>query len=141
MRIEDLNFEAMSPDMREQIMAKVALNEVKRRRKYGNVPTVQNGIRFDSVKESRHFQDLLVLLNQGMISDLKLQPEFTLQEAFMTPAGEKVRAIRYRADFSYTERGQLIVEDVKSEATRKNKVYVMKRKMMEDRGYHVREVT
>lgn len=140
MRLEDLNMGAMSPEMREQIMAKIALTEVKRRRKYGNVPTAIDGITFSSKKEAAHYQELLVLQRQGFISDLKLQPEFTLQEAFMTTGGEKVRAIRYRADFSYIERGQLIVEDVKSEATRQNKVYVMKRKMMEDKGYHVREV-
>lgn len=36
----------------------------------------------------------------------------------------------YTADFVYYENGQLVVEDVKSEATRKEKDYVLRRKMM-----------
>ena len=56
--------------------------------------------------------------------------------------GRRVRAIRYRADFTYvrvketigeyTFRDQLVVEDVKSRATR-TKEFIMKRKLMKER--------
>ena len=86
----------------------------------------------------------------GNILELKLQPEFTLQEAYTTLEGVRVRAIRYRADFSYERATEpdccgevhwlLVVEDVKSEAT-KTRVYAIKRKLMRERlGIDVREV-
>lgn len=69
--------------------------------KYGNKKAVRNGITFDSQKEAARYDQLMLRLCAGEIRDLKLQPEFTLQEAFTTPLGERVRAIKYRADFAY----------------------------------------
>ena len=69
----------------------------------------------------------------GQIHDLKLQEDFTLQEAFTTITGERVRAIKYRADFTYRQKsGDLVVEDVKSRAT-KTAQYRMKKKLMLER--------
>lgn len=134
--------------------------------KYHNVQTEVKGIRFDSKKEARRYQILMDAVYAGLIEDLRLQQDFTLQEAYTTPAGERVRAIRYRADFTYKVvcanyehiccvgytdldwwreavhqhgRGVLVVEDVKSQAT-KTAVYRMKYKMMIDKGYLMREV-
>ena len=81
----------------------------------------------------------------GEIDRLKLQPEFTLQEAFTTPEGEKVKAIRYRADFRYRKKMRdgvdtywvSVVEDVKGYRT---KEYQQKRKMMLDMGIKVHEI-
>lgn len=67
--------------------------------KYRNRKTVRNGISFDSQKEAARYDELMLMQCSGAIKDLKLQPEFTLQEAFKTPLGERVRAVRYRADF------------------------------------------
>ena len=53
--------------------------------KYNSRKNVVNGIPFDSQKEACRFGELLLLLKAGKIKDLKLQPEFTLQEAFKTP--------------------------------------------------------
>lgn len=48
--------------------------------------------------------------------------------------------MRYRADFSYRQGGKLVVEDVKSSATR-TRVYLDKRKLMREiHGIEVREV-
>lgn len=113
--------------------------------KYNSRKTVVNGIPFDSQKEACRFGELLLLLKTGKIKDLKLQPEFTLQEAFKTPQGETVRAIKYRADFSYLRpvregvdtRWERVVEDVKGYRT---KDYEIKRKLMLDRGVKVVEV-
>ena len=74
----------------------------------------------------------------------------SLQEGYAALEGLRVRAIRYRADFSYERAtepdccGEVhwlrVVEDVKSEAT-KTRVYAIKRKLMRERlGIDVREV-
>ena len=59
--------------------------------KYGKRKTVINGITFDSQKEADRFRELLAMQEAGEIIGLRLQPEFTLQEAFVTPKGERVR--------------------------------------------------
>lgn len=113
--------------------------------KYGNKKTVRNGITFDSQKEAGRYDELMLLLCAGEIKDLKLQPEFTLQEAFTTPQGERVRAIKYRADFSYKRRvregvdtrWERVVEDVKGFRT---KDYELKRKLMLGMGITVTEL-
>lgn len=118
------------------------------RRKYHNVPdnrTAPGGkhIRFDSKKEAARYDELMLLLKAKRIKNLKLQPEYTLQEAFTTPEGERIKAIRYKADFSYEKfvSGEIvtIVEDVKSEGT-KTQQYLLKRKLMQDKGIKITEV-
>lgn len=115
--------------------------------KYHNKPTervtpVGAVLRFDSQKEARRYDELAALERAGTIRDLRMQVDFTLQEAYTDGEGRRVRAIRYRADFTYvrvketigeyTFRDQLVVEDVKSRATR-TKEYIMKRKLMKER--------
>ena len=108
--------------------------------KYHAEKDVRGKLKFDSKKEARRYDALVLLLRSGEISDLRVQPEFTLIEAYTMPGGERVRAMRYRADFSYRKNGELIVEDVKSAATR-TRVYLNKRKMMQEKyGITVREV-
>lgn len=92
---------------------------------------------------------MLLRLHAGEIRGLKLQKDFTLQEAYTTPEGERVRAIRYRADFCYDELypdasqpagWRTVVEDVKSRATR-TREYIIKRKLMlEKYNIEIREV-
>ena len=121
-------------------------------RKYHNKPTERvtpSGavLRFDSQKETRRYDELAALEQAGAIRDLRMQVDFTLQEAYTDAEGRRVRAIRYRADFSYKKRPAywtgyerqcpddgwiLVVEDVKSRATR-TKEYIMKRKLMKER--------
>lgn len=110
--------------------------------KYHNEPTEARGILFDSKKEARRYEELIVMLHAGEIEDLRLQQDFTLQEAYTTIDGRRIRAIRYCADFAYrkTGDGERIVEDVKSRAT-KTKSYVIKAKMMQERfGVAIKEV-
>lgn len=56
--------------------------------------------------------------------------------------GKRERPIYYKADFVYfdIEKGETVIEDVKSEATRKDKVYQIKRKMMAHKGLYIEEV-
>ncbi len=126
--------------------------------KYHNKPTervTQAGkvLRFDSQKEARRYDELMVMLQAGTIRDLRLQVDFTLQEAYTDSEGKRVRAIRYKADFTYQrpcrsgtiaektgELWVLVVEDVKSRPTR-TKEYLMKRKMMKDHlGIDIEEI-
>ena len=144
-RLEDLG-----PEARKQALAK--LGEQKKAGKYHAQPvTVKTGkgreIRFDSRREARRFEELLALRLAGRIRDLRVHPQFTLLEAYTLPDGQRVRAVRYEADFSYYERTagavetwDLVVEDVKSPAT-KTRIYEIKRKLMlEKRGITIREV-
>lgn len=126
--------------------------------KYHNSPTermTEDGavIRFDSRKEASRYDELMALLKAGAIQDLRLQRDFTLLEAYTGTQGFRVRAIRYRADFTYYRRAEgnpkengeksswvLVVEDVKSRGTR-TKDYLMKKKLMKDRfGIDIVEV-
>ena len=130
--------------------------------KYHNEKTEVDGIHFDSKKEARRYQQLKVALELGVIEDLRLQVDFTLIEAYTDAKGERHRALRYKADFTYKVRsagydhmallgyedieywrqlwpGALVIEDVKSSGTR-TREYINKKKMMADRGYQIREV-
>lgn len=114
--------------------------ELEKGNKYHAEKVDRGKLKFDSRKEARRYDALVVLQSRGEIADLRVQPEFTLIEAYVTPDGERVRAMRYRADFSYRRGGELIVEDVKSPATR-TRVYLNKRKMLLDKfGITVTEV-
>lgn len=97
-------------------------------------------VKFDSKREAARYDELMLMLQAGTISDLRLQHDFTLQEAYTTPDGKRVNAIRYKADFTYWKGKEFIVEDVKSKAT-KTRVYEMKKKLLlEKTGIAIREV-
>ena len=133
------DIDELPPKIRDQVKIKDAVQKAKRS-KYGNIKTEINGIKFDSKKEARRYTELLELYKAGKIEGLKLQRVFTLQEAFTTPEGERVQAIKYIADFVYEQDGITIVEDVKSAATKNNAAYKLKKKMMAARGYIIQEV-
>lgn len=123
-----------------------AVQNTDRVAKYHNTPTERvtaSGavLHFDSQKEARRYDHLTIRQKAGEIHDLRLQVDFTLQEAYTDPEGRRVRAIRYRADFTYRERdGRLVVEDVKSKPTR-TREYLIKRKLMKERrGIDITEV-
>lgn len=123
-----------------------AVQNTDRAAKYRNTPTERvtaSGavLRLDSQKEARRYDHLTIRQKAGEIHDLRLQVDFTLQEAYTDPEGRRVRAIRYRADFTYRERdGRLVVEDVKSKPTR-TREYLIKRKLMKERrGIDITEV-
>lgn len=93
--------------------------------KYRNIPTVNSGIRFDSKAESRRYDELKLLLRAGLIRDLELQPAYPI-------VLNGVKVCVYRGDFRYYDitKGKVILEDVKSEATRINSTYRLKRKLV-----------
>ncbi len=98
--------------------------------RFGNLPTVVDGHRFDSKKEANRYLILKQRQADGLISKLELQPKFVLVEAFEDAYGEQHRPITYRADFKYIDaNGQTVVEDVKSPAT-KTALYELKKKIL-----------
>ena|SRR6185312_1839029 len=99
----------------------------KKVRKYRNKKCEADGIKFDSKKERDRYIHLKILLKQGEIGLLELQKPFLLIEA-----NETERKCEYVADFCYWDikTGKQIIEDVKSDFTRKLPVYIMKRKLM-----------
>lgn len=120
--------------------------------KYKAIKTTINGIEFDSRKEARRYQELLLLQRGKAISNLQLQIKFVLIPAQYEEVerygknGNKLKSHRrlvekevsYIADFVYEEDGKLIVEDTKGFKT---KDYIIKRKLMlYEKGIKIREV-
>ena len=99
--------------------------------KYKNKKIIYNGIKFDSIKEKNRYLTLKMLQKANYIKELELQKKFELQENFTDNTGKKQRAITYIADFYYYDNKlkYYVAEDVKSKATREDKVYRIKSKM------------
>jgi hypothetical protein len=95
------------------------------RAKYNNEKVEYDGHVFDSKKEYRRYRELLLLQKAFLIVGLRCQQEFRFDVE-----GQKVAS--YFADFTYRDvkTGQIVVEDVKSDATRKLPVYRLKKKLM-----------
>jgi len=93
----------------------------KKPRKYRNEPTLVDGIRFDSKHEAKVYQELMLRVKAGELKNV------LLQVAFLLPGN-----IKYVADFVTITPDMRIegVYDAKSEATKKNRVYINKKKQM-----------
>lgn len=96
--------------------------EAEKRQKYGNRKVEIDGMKFDSRHEADYYFGVLVpRVKAGELRCVCRQVPFDL------PGG-----IRYIADF-VTMRPDMTIEaviDAKSEATRKNRVYINKKKQM-----------
>lgn len=95
--------------------------------KYRNKKINIGGHEFDSKKEARRYQQLLLREKAGEIKGLRLQPEYELIPRFKK-GNKTYRKAVYIADFEYVENGRTIVEDVKGIKT---DVYNLKKKMFE----------
>ncbi len=108
--------------------------------KYNNRKTEVDGITFASKAEAKRYQELKAELEAGNIRNLKLQPEYHVQEAYVDPStGQRVKPIKYIADFYYERKWEQsngwqgwlpIVEDVKGIET---DVFRLKYQMMIDK--------
>ena len=95
--------------------------------KYNAVKTEFDGIKFASKKEAEYYKNLLLLKQAGEVVDIKLQPEFELQEGYIKD-GAKIRPIKYIADFLVVYKdGHIEIIDTKG--YRKDKVYLLKKKL------------
>lgn len=101
--------------------------------KYRNKKVEIDGMTFDSKKEAKRFQELLLLEKAGAIQDLKTQVKFTLIPSQRIDGKVVERECYYVADFTYIENGQLVVEDVKGYKNPQSAGYakfIIKRKLM-----------
>jgi hypothetical protein len=119
--------------------------------KYGNKKVTVNGIVFDSKKEAKRYQELLLLEKAGVIKDLQRQVKYVLIPAqyegdYIGPRGGYhkgkmlERECAYVADFVYFDMRipTYVVEDTKGVKT---KDYIIKRKLMLWRhGIRIREI-
>ena len=114
--------------------------------KYNNTKVTLDGETFDSKKEARRYCELKLLERAGEIRNLERQVKYILipaQYEYYERYGKKGQPLKqgprllekecsYVADFKYQDAhtGNLVVEDVKSEATKKKESYIIKRKLM-----------
>lgn len=87
--------------------------------KYGNRRVMSHdGLKFDSVAELHRWRHLCMLQQHGLIADLRRQVAFELVRGVRFAGAARARpAIRYVADFVYTEKGVEVIEDVKGMET------------------------
>ena len=100
-------------------------------------------IEFDSMAEHDRYLELLVMQKAGQIRDLECHPSYEVLPAQETPAGKRnFRPVVYTPDFRYKRAdGTEVVEEVKSEYTRKEKDYVIRRKLiLYTLGIYVEEI-
>lgn len=119
------------------------------RAKYHNRKITRDGVTFDSRKEFRRYEELMLLQQDGEITNLRRQVKFVLIPTQREPSkigtrgGVKKgklleRECAYVADFVYSENGKTVVEDTKGLRT---KDYIIKRKLMlRVYGIRIREV-
>lgn len=110
-------------------------------RKYNNKKVIVNGIKFDSQKEAKRYQELSMFEKAGVISGLQMQVKFLLipaQYEIVERYGKKGQKLQsgtkciekecsYYADFVYKQGCETIVEDTKGFKTPE---YIIKRKLM-----------
>ena len=157
-------FSDLSPEMQRQVLEQYTKqgkeipqewknpSEHNLTTKYHNQPAERiastEKLNFQSRREARRYDELLLMLRGGAIRNLKLQPQFTLQESYISPDGKRVQAIRYTADFSYEKKvsdsssdaWEFVVEDVKVKATQTPQYRMKKKLMMERFSIEIKEV-
>jgi len=81
--------------------------------KYGNTKVIYEGMKFDSRRELTRWLHLVALQKAGELSELERQVVFVLAPAVVIQ-GKRRPALRYVADFVYTDAGgNTVTEDVK----------------------------
>ena len=108
-----------------------AVQAQQTRNKYGNQPTEIHGKKFDS----KHEADIYEELRLECLADEHVGLGY--QVAFYLPGG-----VKYVADFvTLEDDGTYTVYDAKSEATRKDKTYRLKKRQMKNcLGIEIQEV-
>jgi hypothetical protein len=108
------------PPLRRKLSEEIKVTKYRSRR-------VQfNGLWFDSGKESERAQELILMERAGLITDLILDKRQMHYPLIVN--GKKIGT--YTPDAQYRERGKLVVEDVKSEATIRMRWYRRAKKLM-----------
>ena len=125
--------------------AAVRIPDVTRTSKYHARAVAVDGILFDSTKEATRYQELKLLRDASAIVELVLQPRFPIQVVELYRGGPPwviTHCGMYTADFQYvdTATGEIVVEDVKSDATKLTAYRLRKRLVEAIHGISIREV-
>jgi DnaJ-class molecular chaperone len=109
--------------------------------KYSNKYVKLDGFSFDSQAEATRYGELVYRVKAGEISQLRVHTRWGLYCAGQ--GGVVVKIADYESDLDYieTESGRLVVEDVKSAATRLLPMYLLHRKWFAAQfGFEITEV-
>lgn len=89
-------------------------------------------LEFDSIAEHDRYLELIAMQRAGLIQELECHPSYEVLPKQITPEGkDNFRRVVYTPDFKYkTADGREVVEEVKSEYTRLEKDYVLRRKLI-----------
>lgn len=112
-------------------------------KKYNNTKVEFDNIKFDSKREMKRYLVLKEAQDNGIITDLELQPKYELipaiREEYIKHLKTKDKvdtrtvqlAITYTADFRYKKDGVTVVEDVKASPNMAalDKAFLLKEKM------------
>ncbi|MEJ6003815.1 DUF1064 domain-containing protein [Paucibacter soli] len=123
--------ERMSAQQYRELLTVKPAAPGKRKNKFGNRRGLEfNGEKYDSGKELKHHQ--LLILAMSAVDDGQRVVEIERQVPFLlVEKQEGERAIKYIADFVVRYgNGRVEVQDTKSPPTRREKTYVIKRKLM-----------
>lgn len=83
-------------------------------RKYRNKPVIVDGLKFDSGKEAKRWQELKLLERAGQITQLNRQIAFALAPSVKIVGEKRARpALRFKADFVYYRGDEYVCEDSK----------------------------
>ena len=97
---------------------------------------------FDSKAEFMRYAELLDMQRRGLINSLQRQVKYEIIPAIKVVKEVSLKtktklvertdelAAHYTCDFQYEQDGVLVIEDAKSRATRQEKDYVLRRKLM-----------
>lgn len=125
--------ERMTAKQYREQQLEIASKKPAKGKKFNNDITFVGDMRFDSKKEANRYMELLILVRCKKIKDLQCQVPFELAERVLLLGESRVkRAMKYICDFYYfdIEKQEMIIEDVKSPATRKRESYRNKKHLM-----------
>ena len=102
-------------------------------------PDLKETLKFDSNKERDYWLILKDRFKRQEITFLHRQSKIEIQPSFITPSGEKIQAITYKADFTYFDYKDQRIHyiDVKGYKT---DVYKLKKKLLAYKGIYIEEV-
>lgn len=117
---------------RREILKQGDKAKVAKRNKFNAQKVELDGMTFDSKKEHKRYVELKAMQQRGEIFGLEHHTKFELAPKTKLEGEKRAKpALRYFADFTYyNTRGEYIVEDVKSAATRKLASYRNKKHLM-----------
>ena len=95
--------------------------------KYRNTRCTVDGQTYRSQREATRHRSLLLMQRSGLIAELQREVPFVLAPAVRFTDRRATPALRYFADFVYTQDGQRVVEDCKGLRT---EGYRIKRHLM-----------